>query len=310
MQYLRNTEWLGYGTAKFTRKGFKKSGIKLGDLEYFDLRGRSFMITGANSGIGYSTSLYLAYRGGIVHMVCRSEEKAIEASTKIREITSNPNVFVHICDLSERADIERLATSFISQNIKLDVLVNNAAIMPHVRQINSDGIDLTFATNLLSNFLLTTLLIPLLNNSADPRVIFVSSGGALTQKLTVDPQFSDITPWDGVTAYSITKRQQVALCERFAIVYKDTPIKFFSMHPGWVDTPLLQMCMPEFYKLYYKQLRTPQQGADTICWLCVAPNLGEYNGEFFRDREPEIKHLPLSRTRYTDTDSNNLWKLV
>jgi dehydrogenase/reductase SDR family protein 12 len=308
MQLLRNAEYLGYGTARFTRAGFVQSGIKLSDLEHLDLRGRSFMITGANSGIGYATSLYLASRGGTVHMVCRSDERAKVASRSIIEMTSNPNVFVYICDLSEREDIERLASTIINQNIRLDVLVNNAASMNHIKQLNSDGIETTFATNLLSNFLLTTLLIPVLTNSPDPRVIFVSSGGALTQKLKVDPYFDhDSDPWDGITAYAMTKRQQIALCEKFADVYKHTFIKFFSMHPGWVDTPHIQVGMPEFYKIYHNVLRTPQQGADTLCWLCVAAGLDLYSGEFFRDRELEYKHLPLSRTHYKETEVNNLW---
>jgi len=281
---------------------------KLGELEQIDLKDRSFLITGANSGIGFSTSQYLASRGGTVHMVCRSEEKANEASRKLSELTSNSNIHVHICDLAERADIERLVKKFKDENLKLDVLVNNAGIINHEKRLNSDGVELTFATNVLSNYLLTTLLIPFLLKSNDPRVLFVSSGDGLTQKLMVDPDFSSFKEWDGNTAYAITKRQQIALCEKFSLVYKDTPIKFFSLHPGWVDTPQLQRAMPDFHKTHQKQLRTPEQGADTICWLCTTPSVDKKsNGEFFRDRQPEYKHLPLSRTRYTDTEVDHLW---
>jgi dehydrogenase/reductase SDR family protein 12 len=304
MQFLRNTEYLGYGTAKFGKTGFDSA--KLGYLEDIDLKGRSFLITGANSGIGASTSQYLASRGGTVHMVCRSEEKGNEASTKIAETTSNPHVHVHICDLAERADIERLVKKIKSENIKIDVLVNNAGTIKHEKLLNSEGIEVTFATNLLSNFLLTSLLIPTLLKSPDPRVIFVSSGDALTEKLTVDPGFTSFKEWDGAKAYAITKRQQIALCEKFAAVYSDTPIKFVSMHPGWVDTPQLQKAMPDFYKVHHKSLRTPREGADTVCWLCVTPSVLP-NGEFFRDREPEMKHMPLARTHYNQTDVDQLW---
>jgi len=306
MQLLHNTEFLGYGTAKFLKYGNESA--KLGDLDNIDLKSRSFMVTGANSGIGFSTSQYLASRGGTVHMVCRSEEKANEASRKISESTSNSNVHVHICDLGERADIERLVKKFKDENIKLDVLVNNAGIIKREKELNSDGVEMTFATNLLSNYLLTTLMVPILLNSNDPRVIFVSSGDGLTQKLMVDPDFSSFKEWDGTTAYAMTKRQQVALCEKFSLVYKDTPIRFVSMHPGWVDTPQVQKEMPDFYKAYHKNLRTPKEGADTICWLCVTPNLDKTsNGQFFRDRQPEYKHMPLSRTHYTHTEVDHLW---
>jgi len=266
------------------------------------------MITGANSGVGFSTSLYLASRGGTVHMVCSSEENAFETSRKMSESTSNPNVHIHICDLSERQEIEELVIKIKDQKFKLDVLINNAAIMILEKQLNSDGVELTFATNLLANFLLTTLLIPILLNSDDPRVIFVSSGAALAQKLTIDPEFSNFKEWDENKAFAITKRQQIALCERFSMEYNDTPIKFFSMHPGWVDGPYVQTAMPEVYKTYQKNLRTPEQGADTICWLSVTHSLDKNsNGEFFRDRQPEHKHLPLSHTHYTDTEVEDLW---
>jgi len=80
------------------------------------------------------------------------------------------------------------------------------------------------------------------------------------------------------------------------------------MHPGWVNTRLVQTMMPEFYKIYQSYLRTPKEGADTICWLCVTPTLDKNsNGEFFRDRQPEYKHLPLSRTHYTAVEVDHLW---
>jgi dehydrogenase/reductase SDR family protein 12 len=253
MQFFRNTEYIGYGSAKFLKHGLpEKMGV---DLEDVDLKGRAFMITGANSGVGFCTSQYLATRGGTVHLVCSSDENAFETKRRMAEITSNPNVHIHICDLSEREDIENLVAKIKDQKYKIDVLVNNAAIMNLEKQLNSDGVEVTFATNLLSNFLLTTLLIPVLLNSNDPRVIFVSSGAGLSQKLIVDPEFSTLKEWDESTAFSVTKRQQIALCEKFAWEYSDSHIKFFSMHPGWVDGPYVQTAMPEVYKTYHKNLR-------------------------------------------------------
>jgi len=242
-------------------------------------------------------------------MICRSEERGKEASQNIINSTSNPSVYVHICDLNERADIHRLAEKFISQNIKLDVLVNNAGIMNDTKKFNSDGIEQTFATNLLSNYLLTTLLIPVLQQSPDPRVIFVCSGGGLTQQLQVDPNFSKMDKWDGTTAYAITKRQQLALCEKFSSVYENTNIKFVSMHPGWVDTPQVETAMPDFYKHFKNGLRTPEQGADTICWLATTDSLHKKdNGELYRDRSIEYKHLPLSGTSHPPKDVDHLWQ--
>jgi len=308
MQLWRNTAFLTYGSSKFLQNGYLNSGIKPSDLDHFDLTGKSYLITGANSGIGFATTQYLASHGGTVHMVCRSQDLALEASRKIMNETSNSNIFVHICDLKERINIEQLVHKIKNQNIHIDVVINNAGIMNHSKELNSDGVEVTFSTNLLSNFLLTNLLIPILQYSNDPRVIFVSSAGGLTQPLTVDPIFSTLNPWDGRTAYAITKRQQIALCEKFASFYSNTKIKFFSMHPGWVDTPQISLAMPEFYQFYKNSLRTPQQGADTICWLCVTDKLDlSHSGEFFRDHQPEYKHLPLSMTSYSQIEIDNLW---
>jgi dehydrogenase/reductase SDR family protein 12 len=309
MQLIRNTGFFAYGNAKFLVGGYQ-NGLKQqpADMDNINLTGKSFLVTGANSGIGYSASHFFAARGGTVHMVCRSEERAIEASKNIINSTSNPSVHIHICDLNEKADIHRLADKFKNENIKLDVLVNNAGIMSDTKKFNSDGIEQTFATNILSNYLLTTLMIPVLQQSPDPRVIFVSSGGGLTQPLSVDPTFSKMNKWDGTTAYAITKRQQIVLCEKFSSVYENTHIKFASMHPGWVDTPAVENSMPDFYKSYKKSLRTPEQGADTICWLATTDSLHKKdNGEFYRDRQPEYKHLPLSGTSHPPKDVDHLW---
>eukprot|EP01124_Arcella_intermedia_P022897 TRINITY_DN3516_c0_g1_i1.p1 TRINITY_DN3516_c0_g1~~TRINITY_DN3516_c0_g1_i1.p1 ORF type:complete len:328 (-),score=68.51 TRINITY_DN3516_c0_g1_i1:72-965(-) len=280
------------------------------DLENVNLKGKSFLVTGGNAGLGYCACTFFANHGGTVHVVCRSEQKGKEAVQNLIQSSNNPNIHLHICDISEMSQIRHLASQFLAQDLPLDVLIHNAGVMLPTRESTSEGLDKVFATNVLSNFLLTNLLIPVLTKSQDPRVILVSSGGALTEDLNFrDVQSQEASHWDGTRAYAVSKRQQIALTEKLSSQYKSTPISFFCMHPGWADTPGLQSSMPDFWKFYKNSLRSPEEGADTIEWLAVSASVDKsMSGEFFRDREVEYKHLPLAGTSYSLNELNSFWQ--
>ena len=125
----------------------------------------------------------------------------------------------------------------------------------------------------------------LLKKSEEPRVVTVSSGGMLVQKLDVDDlQFEKMSPFDGTMAYAQNKRQQVVLTEEWSREHTD--IHFSVMHPGWADTPAVRNSMPgtkildagyhqhsipsDFYEKMRDKLRTVEQGADTAVWLAIA----------------------------------------
>jgi len=181
--------------------------------------------------------------------------------------------------------------------------------MQETREETPDGIESTLATNTLSTFLFTMLLLPTLKKSTDPRVIIVSSGGMLTEKLRVREKYEKMSgEWLGRTTYARTKRHQLALCERFAEKFKDSGVMFVSMHPGWADTPQVHIQMKGFYEKFKNKFRTPEQGADTILWLAVTDRLTkEDNGQFFRDRNHEVKHFCISSTPYKPEAVDNLW---
>lgn len=110
--------------------------------------------------------------------------------------------------------------------------------------------------------------------------------------------------------YAKTKRHQVVLTELWAKKYTAlTGIPFYSMHPGWVDTPGLAVSMPSFHKTFKNSLRTVEEGADTIFWLATSNQVGTAeSGEFFRDHQKEVKHLTLGFTKYSATDADKLWE--
>lgn len=257
--------------------------------------GRSFMITGANSGIGKATAMAIAKKGGTVHIVCRNMERAEDAKKDIVRESGNIEVYVHILDMSESRKVWEFAEAFKKQYPTLNVLINNAGCMVNKREVNAEGLEKNFATNTLGVYILTQSLIPLLQKSRDPRVITVSSGGMLVQKLCSDDLQAERGSFDGTMVYAQNKRQQVELTEHWA---KANPaIHFSAMHPGWADTPAVSTAMPQFHQMMGDRLRSAEQGADTLIWLALAKAAAKTpSGLFFQDRRAVSAHLPLAWT--------------
>jgi len=311
MSIFRNTVWIVKGLREYTSGGFNLAAksFNQSDLEV-DCSGKAFMITGANSGIGKQTALEIAKRGGTVHMVCRNPQFGAEAKKELSELSDNSNIRLHILDMSQPRDIVKFVKEFEQNNEKLDVLINNAGCMVNKRELTEDQIEKNFATNTLGTFLITSGLIDLLNKSEEPRVVTVSSGGMLVQKLNVDDlQFSDMSPFDGTMAYAQNKRQQVVMTEQFAKKHKK--VHFSVMHPGWADTPAVRNSMPDFYEKMRDKLRTVEQGADTVVWLAMAREaVSSPSGKFWQDRGQVGTHLPLAWTRTGEQEEEKLMTIL
>jgi dehydrogenase/reductase SDR family protein 12 len=270
------------------------------------LGGRVVMVTGATSGLGLAAAEDFARLGATVRLVVRSQERGEQARAVIAERSGNHDVHVGLCDLSDLQSVRQFAERFTAQAERLDVLVNNAGVLPPSRALSPDGIELTFATNVLGPFLLTNLLLGLLERSAPARIINVSSGGMYTQRIRVDDLQSERSEFDGTTAYARTKRAQVILTELWAKRLEDRGVVVHAMHPGWVDTPGVEASLPRFYRVTRPLLRTPQQGADTIVWLGAADEPGRNTGLFWHDRRPRPTHL-LPWARETQHEREQLW---
>ncbi|KAM3861676.1 dehydrogenase/reductase SDR family member 12 [Diretmus argenteus] len=305
MSIYRNAVWLVKGLKEYTKSGYEaeEKHFTPTDLDV-NLSGRSFMVTGSNSGIGKCTALEIAKRGGTVHMVCRNKGRAEAAKDDIVKQSENQNVYIHLVDMSSARQVWEFAQNF-SQSNSLNVLINNAGCMVNQRELTEEGLEKNFATNTLGTYILTTALIPALKEAEDPRVITVSSGGMLTQRLNVDDLQVEKGTFDGTMAYAQNKRQQVILTERWASQH--TEIHFSSMHPGWTDTPAVRSSMPEFHAKVKNKLRAEAMGADTVVWLAVsAAAVKQPSGLFFQDRKAVATHLPLACSRCSPQEEENL----
>ncbi|CAD5116592.1 DgyrCDS5468 [Dimorphilus gyrociliatus] len=303
MSFYRKSIWLLKGLREYTRTGYEKASKKFtsSDLEV-DCTGKVYLVTGANSGIGKVSAFNFAKRGGTVYLVCRNKERGEEAQRDIIEVTNNNNVHLRILDISNIKEVIKFAKEFCENNERLDVLVNNAGCMLQNFPKTEEGLDTNFATNTLGPFVLTHALLPCLKHSDHGRVIMVSSGGMLVQKLDAkNPQLDGLSKYDGTMVYAQNKRQQIVMTVHFAQQYPE--IFFSSMHPGWADTPAVRSAMPDFHRRMKDNLRTDEQGADTVVWLGIADAaLKQGNGLFFQDRVPVSTHLPFASTRNSDEE--------
>jgi dehydrogenase/reductase SDR family member 12 len=290
----------------FDRGGFLRhaSGFPSDALDV-DLTGRVCVVTGANSGIGRATALALACLHAEVWLLCRDGARGAEAVVSIREASKSSQVHLEVVDVSRLEEVRAFAARFAPRRV--DLLIHNAGVLPAVREETPDGLELTLATNVIGPFLLTHLLHDKLAAASGARVIFVSSGGMYATRLSLDdPQWTTRT-FDGVAAYAQTKRMQVVLTELMARRWARSSIAVHAMHPGWADTPGVRSSLPRFWRLMRGRLRTPEQGADTVVWLAVAPRESLSSGRFWFDREAQSAHL-LPFTRELPLDAARLWR--
>ena len=291
--------------AGYTNVGYRirSRGWSAADLPR--MRGKVVLVTGASSGLGLAAAEGFGRLGATVWLVVRSRERGEEARVRIVERSGNDDVHVEVCDLSELESVRQFAGRFRDEAPRLDVLVNNAGVMTDERAVSADGIELTFATNVVGPFLLTNLLIPLLRESAPARIINVSSGGMYTQRLRVDDLQTEREEFNGPKVYARSKRAAVILSELWAEQLAGTGVVVHSMHSGWADTPGVRSSLPRFHKLTRPLLRTPAQGADTIVWLGAADEPLRSSGRFWHDRRARPTHV-LPGTRETRQERERL----
>ncbi len=270
------------------------------------LNGRVAVVTGATSGLGKATATALARLGAAVTIVGRNESKTQRVRDEIVRTTGNDAVRMEIADLSIMSDVRALAARLEGP---IHLLVNNAGVLLPERTETREGIETSFATNLLGHFLLTNLLAETLVESAPSRIVNVSSGGMYTQGIRVDDLEMKRGRYDGTIAYARAKRGQVILTELWADALRDRGVVVHAMHPGWADTPGVESSLPRFHRLTRPLLRTSEQGADTVVWLCASPEAAESTGLFWHDRKPRPTHR-MKRTRERPGDRAALWKAL
>lgn len=272
------------------------------------MKGRSVLITGATSGLGQATATRLASLGATVRFVARDESRARLAQERIVDASGSADVGYLVADMADFDSVRAVAARLAHELGVLDALVHNAGALTSERAMAPDGTEFTVASQLLGPFLLTSLLLPLLNRSDPGRVVTVASGGMYSQRFDLGGLEMSSEEYDGTTAYARVKRAQLVLNHEWACRVDPASVVFHAMHPGWADTPGVRSSLPRFHRVMRPLLRSSWQGADTIVWLAAAPEVTRTSGDFWLDRSRRWEHkLPWTRPRDAATDQARLW---
>ncbi|XP_069674099.1 retinol dehydrogenase 14 [Periplaneta americana] len=272
------------------------------------MKGKTVVITGANSGIGKETARDLAKRGAKVIMACRNLETANKARDEIIEGTGNKDVIVKKLDLSSLKSVREFAEDVKRSISKLDVLIHNAGTADMFKsKTTEDGLEYTMATNHFGPFLLTHLLIELLKQSAPSRIVVVGSELYRLAALNLDK----LNPIGTLPAYLyyVSKCANIVFSQELARRLADTGVTVNCLHPGMIDSgiwrnvpfPLnlpLQLLIKGFFK-------TPEQGAQTTILLAVSEELEGVTGKYYLD----CKEFFLSNRVKDPAKGKKLWEL-
>ena len=252
------------------------------------MAGKRAIVTGPTSGFGKEIALQLAAFGAEIVLACRDLERGKRTAEEIAQRTGNTNCAVMHIDTSSQKSIHEFALQFRKKYSRLDVLVNNAGVNRPEREMSADGIELTFATNVIGYFLLTQKLIDLLRASAPARIVNVASTYASDFDIT-DLQFQR-RAYDGRKAYAQSKVCNRMLTWALARRLEESGVTANAMAPGLVVQTGLYRNMPLVGRLFMRVLglffgRTIAQGADTAIWLASSPEIEGISGGFFDQRK-------------------------
>jgi NAD(P)-dependent dehydrogenase (short-subunit alcohol dehydrogenase family) len=203
------------------------------------LQGKTVLITGANSGIGYQAALELARHGAHVLLACRSQQKGEQALARLLAEAPGSSAELVLLDVSLLADVQRFVAEFLTRQKPLDILINNAGIMAlNPRQVTTEGFERQFATNHLGHFALTGLLLPAIMAAPAPRVITVASLAHQGGKIHFDDlqMERNYTPWG---AYNQSKLANILFARELARRAIGSHLLSLPVHPGVSRTSIV-----------------------------------------------------------------------
>jgi len=200
--------------------------------------GKTALVTGANSGIGYQAALELARHGAHVLLGCRNAAKGKAALDRLQREAPGASAELVELDMASLASIRAFAAAFAARNIPLDLLINNAGVMalPH-RELTADGFERQFGTNHLGHFALTNLLLPRIRD----RVVTVSSNGHRTGTIDFDDLNWERKPYKAFPAYAQSKLANLLFTAELQrrLTEAGSPVLATAAHPGMAATNLL-----------------------------------------------------------------------
>ncbi|MBX3155807.1 MAG: SDR family oxidoreductase [Deltaproteobacteria bacterium] len=257
--------------------------------ETAELAGKTFIITGANTGIGKITAMELARKGAHLILACRNSAKTDTVIKEIVKETGNTQVeYIHL-DLGDLSSVRECAKELLARDLKIHGLVNNAGLAGQ-RGLTKDGFEIQFGTNHLGHYLFTRLLLDRIKESGGARIVNVASKSHYAAK-GVDWSVLQ-KPTRSVTAmkeYSVSKLANVLFTKELARRLEGTDVTTYAVHPGVVATDVWRRVPGPFRWVIKKFMLTPEQGAESSLRCATAPELAKETGRYYDVGGKEVK---------------------
>jgi NAD(P)-dependent dehydrogenase (short-subunit alcohol dehydrogenase family) len=272
------------------------------------LAGKTILVTGGTSGIGYIAARSLAGMGASVAIVGHHAARARDAAARIQRETGATNVQALVADLSSLEQVRALAEQVQQRYPRLDVLLNNAGGVFIGRQTTVDGYERTFTINHLAPFLLTNLLLDRLKADAPARIITVSSMAHQGQRIHLDDLNQERRGYSAWRAYGESKLANILFTYALARRLAGSGVTANTLHPGFVATNFARNNGPlwQFFMTLARPFAiSPERGAQTSIYLASSPEVATVSGRYFVSCKPAH-----SSSASTDVDAEEgLWRL-
>lgn len=260
-----------------------------------DLAGKTFVVTGANTGIGRATVEALAARGAKrIVVVSRNREKTQPVLDGLKRLAPSIEAIFVGAELTDLASVKRAADEILALDHPIDALIDNAGIAG-VQGITKDGFEITFGTNHLAHFLLTEKLLPLVQRAPSGRIVIVSSEGHYRAKgIDWDALRKPTKATTALPEYFVSKLCNVLYAKELARRLAGTKVTTYSLHPGGVASDIWSRRLGRLAFLLKPFLITNEKGARTQVRCATDPSLASETGLYY-DKERVKEPSALSK---------------
>lgn len=269
------------------------------------MRGKTVVITGATSGIGAIAARRLAAQGARIVIVARDEQRAAETLRDLKAANAEQAHTAFYADLSRLSEMKRVGAAIAAAEPMIDVLMNNAGLVSSGNRRTEDDLELMFATNHLSYFVLSNLLLERLRAAGGARIVSTASNAHRRARL----DFDHLQDQKGVRGYAVTKLCNILFTRELARRICATGVTANCLHPGFVATRFGDSAAgalrtgigiaKRFFAL------SPEEGAQTMVYLASSPQVTGRSGGYYERCAPAAP----ARAAHSHRDALRLWQL-
>jgi retinol dehydrogenase 12 len=248
-----------------------------------DLDGKTFLVTGANTGIGRETARALASRGAKVFLTARAESKVVPVIDEIAAQSGNTALEFLPLDLADLSSVRACANTFLASGEPLHGLINNAGLAGQ-RGVTKSGFELHFGTNYVGPFLLTRLLVDRLRESAPARIVNVSSEAHYRAPgIDWEAVRERTRSRTGFPEYAVSKLGNVLHTQELARRLDGAGVTTYALHPGVVASDIWRRVPWPVRALMKLRMRSPAEGAETSVYCATSPEVAGESGHYYED---------------------------